>query len=392
MSTPADRSLIAPAGLAGVVVADTTIGDVRGQEGFYHYRQYDATELARHRSIEDVWYLLLQGDLPDADASAAFSQRIRDARVLPDGTASLLPGIAAISDKAASLADLRTAVSALAGELGIAPSLDIAEATLADQTVRLAATFPTIVAALWRLRQGQQPVPPDPDMGVAAGYLQMITGARPDPAAVAALERYLVTTVDHGFNASTFATRVVVSTGADAGAGLLAGIGALSGPLHGGAPSRALDMLDDIGTADRARDWARDAVERGERIMGFGHRVYRTEDPRAALLRETALERGGRRAELAVDVERAIVEVLAELKPGRKLYANVEFYAAVVLEAAGLPRELFTPTFAISRAIGWSAHAVEQRATGRLIRPSAAYVGPPPPQPVPAAGTTGAAG
>lgn len=383
MSDPVDTPLIAPPGLSGVVVADTTIGDVRGREGFYHYRQYDATELARHRTVEDVWHLLLAGELPDAATSAAFGQRIRDARALPDGTAALLPGIARVSDKAASLADLRTAVSALASELGIDASLDVDGATLADQAVRLAATFPTAIAALWRLRQGHAPIAPDPDLGIAAGYLAMITGEEPDERAVEALQRYLVTTIDHGFNASTFATRVVVSTGADVGAGLLAGIGALSGPLHGGAPSRALDMLDDIGTADRAHDWARAAVERGERIMGFGHRVYRTEDPRAALLRETALATGGARAELAVEVERAVVDVLAELKPGRQLYANVEFYAAVVLEAAGLPRELFTPTFAVSRAIGWSAHAVEQHAAAKIIRPSARYVGPTPPRPVP---------
>ena len=384
MTDRPDAPLVAPPGLAGVIVADTTIGDVRGREGFYHYRQYDATELARHRSVEDVWHLLLHGELPDADRSDAFGQRLRDARALPAGTAALLPGIASVSDKGAPLADLRTAVSALAAELAVDPSLDVDGDTLADQAVRLAATFPTIVAALWRLRHGQDPVAPDPGLGIAAGYLHMLTGDRPSADAVAALERYLVTTIDHGFNASTFATRVVVSTGADVGAGLLAGIGALSGPLHGGAPSRALDMLDDIGTADRARDWARAAIERGERIMGFGHRVYRTEDPRAALLRETALQTGGPRAELAVEVERAVVDVLAELKPGRELYANVEFYAAVVLEAAGLPRELFTPTFAISRAIGWSAHAVEQHAAGRIIRPSARYTGPTPPQPVPA--------
>ena len=375
--------MIAPAGLAGLVVADTEVGDVRGDEGFYHYRQYDATELARHRTVEDVWHLLLTGHLPDADRSAAFARRIRDARPLPDGTAALLPEVARASDKAASLADLRTAVSALAAELGVEPALDLDGRTLADQSIRLAAPFPTIVAALWRLRNGLEPVAPDADLGVAAGYLHMVTGQRPDADQVAALERYLVTTIDHGFNASTFATRVVLSTGADVGAALLAGIGALSGPLHGGAPSRALDMLDDIGTLDRARAWARDAVRRGERIMGFGHRVYRTEDPRAALLRETALQTGGARAEQAVEVERAIVEVLAELKPGRELYANVEFYAAVVLEAAGLPRELFTPTFAISRAIGWSAHAVEQHAAAKLIRPSARYVGAAPAQPVP---------
>ncbi len=383
--TRSDSPLIAPPGLAGVVVSDTEVGDVRGDEGFYHYRQYDATELARHRTVEDVWHLLLQGRLPDADEAAAFGQRVRDARVVPEATAALLPAIANASDKAASLADLRTAVSALGAELGVPASLDVDNATVADQAIRLVAPVPTLVAALHRLRAGQQPIAPDPDLDVAASYLQMITGRTPTDAQVAALRRYLVTTIDHGFNASTFATRVVVSTGADVAAGLVAGIGALSGPLHGGAPSRALDMLDDIGTADRARDWVRDAVGRGERIMGFGHRVYRTEDPRAALLRETALQTGGARAELAAEVERAVVDVLAELKPGRDLYANVEFYAAVVLEAAGLPRELFTPTFAVSRAIGWSAHVVEQHAAGRIIRPSARYVGPTPPQPVPGA-------
>ncbi len=383
--TRSDSPLIAPPGLAGVVVADTEIGDVRGDEGFYHYRQYDATELARHRTVEDVWHLLLQGHLPDAEEAAAFGQRVRDARAVPEATAALLPAIAAASDKAASLADLRTAVSALGAELGVPASLDVDTGTVADQAVRLVAPVPTLVAALHRLRAGEQPIAPDHDLGVAAAYLQMITGRTPTDTQVAALQRYLVTTIDHGFNASTFATRVVVATGADVAAGLVAGLGALSGPLHGGAPSRALDMLDDIGTADRARDWVRDTVGRGERIMGFGHRVYRTEDPRAALLRETALQTGGARAELAVEVERAVVEVLAELKPGRDLYANVEFYAAVVLEAAGLPRELFTPTFAVSRAIGWSAHVVEQHTAGRIIRPSARYVGPMPPQPVPGA-------
>jgi citrate synthase len=377
--------IVAPPGLAGVVVADTSIGQVRGREGFYHYRQYDATDLARTRTVEDVWHLLLAGDLPGRDKAAAFGRRIRDARPLPDATGRLLPGIAATSDKAAPLAPLRTAVSALAADLGVGASLDVDGDTLTDQTIRLVAPFPTIVAALWRLQHGLDPVDPDPDLPVAAGYLQMLTGETPDPQAARALEQYLITTIDHGFNASTFAARVVTSTGADAGAALVAGIGALSGPLHGGAPSRALDMLDDIGTPERAADWARAAIERGERIMGFGHRVYKTQDPRAVLLREAAQRIGGPRIELAVEVERAVVDVLAELKPGRELYANVEFYAAVLLEAAGLPRELFTPTFAISRAIGWSAHVVEQHAAGKIIRPTARYVGPEPPQPVPAA-------
>jgi citrate synthase len=190
-------------------------------------------------------------------------------------------------------------------------------------------------------------------------------------------------TVDHGFNASTFTARVVASTGADLGAAVVGALGALSGPLHGGAPSRALDLLDAIGTPDRAYGWIRDAVERGERIMGFGHAVYKTDDPRSTMLREVAIGLGGPRAELAVTVEKLIVEALAEVKPGRQLYANVEFYAGVVMEAAGLPPELFTPTFAVSRMIGWCANVLEQAVDNRIIRPSARYVGPPPPQSVP---------
>lgn len=374
-----------PPGLSGVIVADTGIGAVNGTEGYYHYRQYDATELARHRSVEDAWYLLLDGELPDLDRSSAFAGRVRDAATIPAATLELLPAIAEAAPKAASLADLRTAVSALASELGVQASLDLDASTLTDELVRLVAPQAAIVASLWRLRHGEVLVDPDPDLGIAGRYLHQLTGTPPRPDAARALERYLVATMDHGFNASTFAARVVTSTGADAGAAMVAGLGALSGPLHGGAPSRALDMLDDIGTPDRAADWARAALERGERIMGFGHRVYRTQDPRARLLKETALELGGPRVDLAVAAEDAIVQVLADAKPGRDLYANVEYYAAVVLDAVGIPRELFTPTFALSRAMGWSAHIVEQHREARLYRPDARYVGPPPTADVPGA-------
>jgi citrate synthase len=192
-----------------------------------------------------------------------------------------------------------------------------------------------------------------------------------------------MTTVDHGFNASTFTARVITSTGADLGAAVVGGLGALSGPLHGGAPSRALELLDDIGTIDHARAHLVDRVSRGEVIMGFGHAVYKTEDPRSRLLRGVAERIGAEKVEFAKAVERTVVEVLAELKPGRNLYANVEFYAGVVMDHCGLPRELFTPTFASSRVIGWCANILEQAADNRIIRPSARYVGPPPPQPVP---------
>ncbi len=213
----------------------------------------------------------------------------------------------------------------------------------------------------------------------------MLTGAEAPAEEVRALEQYLILTLDHGLNASTFTARVVASTGADLAACICAALGALSGPLHGGAPSRALAMLDAIGTPERTEAVVREAVLRGERIMGFGHRVYKSDDPRSLFLRDVARGLGGDLISFAERVERCVVEVLQELKPGRGLHANVEFYAGVVMERCGIARELFTPTFACSRTIGWTAHVAEQVAHNRLIRPAARYVGPPAPLPVPAA-------
>jgi citrate synthase len=244
---------------------------------------------------------------------------------------------------------------------------------------------PTILATAHRLREGSDPIEPSEDLGFAANYLFMLTGQVPSPLHARAIEQYMILTIDHGFNASTFTSRVVTSTGADLGAAIVAAIGALSGPLHGGAPSRALDMLDAIGTPDLADAYIRDAVERGDRIMGFGHRVYKTDDPRSLLLRSASERLGGSLVEFSQAVERTTVDVLAELKPGRQLYANVEFYAGVVMHTCGIPREMFTPTFAVGRTIGWSTHVMEQASNNRLIRPSARYVGSPPPEPVPAA-------
>jgi len=369
-----------PAGLDGVVVAETTIGDVRGKEGFFHYRQYSAVQLAEQRSLEDVWHLLFRGELPDASDSAAFAEVTRRLRAMPPGLAELLPSLAAFGSP---LDVLRTAVSILGAELGWRPTHDIGSDELYDQALQLCAVVPTILAATHRLRQGDDPIETRDDLGFAANYLNMLTGEEPPPLYARAIEQYMILTIDHGFNASTFTARVVTSTGADLGAAIVAAIGALSGPLHGGAPSRALDMLDAIGTVDRTAPYIREAVENGERIMGFGHRVYKTDDPRSLLLRSVAEQLGGPLVEFSQTVERTIVDVLAELKPGRQLYTNVEFYAGVVMQTCGIPREMFTPTFAAGRTIGWSTHVMEQASKNRLIRPSARYVGPPPPQPVP---------
>jgi len=373
----------APAGLEGVVVAHTQIGDVRGLEGFYHYRQYDAIELNRGRTLEDVWYLLFRGHLPGRAEREAFRREIAEHRVLPDDLVPFLRALAA-TEPYDPLTALRTAVSLAAQRSGFRSWLDITADQLYANAMQLSAQTPVLVAALHRLRDGQPPVSPDPELSAAANYLYMLTSERPDPQRVWALERYLISTIDHGFNSSTFTARVIASTGADLGAAVVGAIGALSGPLHGGAPSRVLEMLDDIGSPDRAEAWTRAALLRGDRIMGFGHRVYKGKDPRSALLREVATTVGGPTAEFATSVEDTIVRVLGEEKPGRALNANVEFYAGVVMDACGIPRQEFTPTFASSRVIGWCTHVLEQVSGNRLIWPSARYDGQAPPQPVPA--------
>jgi citrate synthase len=373
-----------PRGLEGVVVAETGVGDVRGLEGFYHYREYDAVALAKSRPIEDIWQLMFDGALPTTKAErATFAAETKPLWVLPESVTRVLPAIAAAGDTFIPLDALRTAVSLLGAASGFRPSLDVDHAELRANALHVCAAIPTLITALWRLRQGLEPVAPDPKLGYAANYLYMMQGAVPTAEHAAGVEKYLISTIDHGFNASTFTARVITSTGADLGAAVVGAIGALSGPLHGGAPSRALDMLDQIGTPDRAEPWLRDAVERGDRLMGFGHRVYKTDDPRSLMLRDVAESLGGEKMELARHIEATAIEVLAELKPGRKLYTNVEFYAGIVMDSCGVPRELFTPTFASSRAIGWCAHILEQAADNRLIRPSAHYRGIPPPQPVP---------
>ncbi|PWI44796.1 citrate synthase/methylcitrate synthase [Streptomyces sp. ICBB 8177] len=373
----------APRGLKGVVVAETALGDVRGTEGFYHYRQYSAVELAQTRSFEDVWHLMLHGTLPDAAQRAAFSARTAEARVLPPAVRDALPAIARAGASSGPLAGLRTALSLAGATVGFQPLYDIGREQRLDDAVTACALVPTLLAALHRLGRGLEPVEPRADLPYAANYLYMVTGSEPDAVRARAIERYLISTVDHGFNASTFTARVIASTGADLAACLTGALGALSGPLHGGAPSRALDTLDAIGTVDRVDSWIREHVLAGDRIMGFGHPVYRTEDPRSRMLKAIAQEMGGPLVDFAVTVEERVEAVLAELKPGRELHTNVEFYAGVVMELTGLPRDMFTPTFAAARVVGWSANVLEQAEDSKIIRPSARYVGPPAPQPVP---------
>ena len=234
-----------PRGLKGVVVADTEIGDVRGEQGFYHYRQYSAVDLATQRSLEDVWFLMVEGHLPSADERAAFVAEIQPLREIPAGVAAVLPTIAAAGG--GPLDGLRTALSLFAAERGMQPVIDIDAAQRRLDGLALCAVTPTLLTALHRLAEGLEPIAPRSDLAYAANYLYMLTGEVPEPQVARAIEQYLISTVDHGFNASTFAARVIASTGADMGAAVVGGVGALSGPLHGGAPSRALDLLDEIG-------------------------------------------------------------------------------------------------------------------------------------------------
>lgn len=371
------ETMSAPRGLAGLIVAETTIGDVRGEEGFFHYRQYDATELARERTFEDVWHLMVRGQLPDPADRTAWQATVADAADIPEQIRHSVVGALTATGSGRPLVDLRTALSAYGGLIHDRPLWDLDGADREDAAIRVAAAVPWLVAAGHAVARGI-PVPtPRPELGHVGNYLWLVTGADPTDAHIAALTRYLVLTIDHGFNNSTFTARVVASTGADLSACVVAALGSLSGPLHGGAPSRALDALDAIGSVENAAPWARDQLAAGERVMGFGHAIYRGLDPRSELLKQTVIEFGGATAELAVAAEAEVVRVLDETKPGRMLRANVEYYAGVVMDACGLDRSLFTPTFAVSRTVGWTAHILEQTRDTKIVRPSSRYVGPP---------------
>ncbi|WP_072806185.1 citrate/2-methylcitrate synthase [Rhodococcoides yunnanense] len=371
--------LDAPRGLHNVVVTATSIGDVRGDEGFYHYRQYSAIDIATHLTFEDAWYLMVEGALPTDAERREFLRAAAPLRVLPEEVRAAVAAVAESGPKQPLFA-LRTVLSGLVDPV---PLYESAESDKRAIALRLCAMTPTILAAVHRIRSGLQPIEPRADLTTAQNWLYMITGDVPEDAHAKAVDRYLTATIDHGFNASTFTARVVASTGSDVTSAVCAAIGAFAGPLHGGAPDRALDGLDQIADIDAADSWARSKISAGERIMGFGHPVYRTEDPRSVLLRDTAQELGGELIAKAVQVEKIVATALADLKPDRKLYANVEYYAGVLMELCGIPRSMFTPTFACSRMVGWCANIVEQSHDSKIIRPIARYDGPPAPQPLP---------
>jgi len=356
---------MATSGLDGVVAASTQLSLVDGERGELVIGGFRVDELAEHATFEETTWLLWHGDLPSAGQLDRFRASLAAERVLPDTALAVLR---ACADRKVDAMD---ALRMAAGTISLVTS----------EAPGIVARMPTIVAAYSRLRHGHAPIAPRSDLGHAANFLYMLSGETPDPERVRGLETYLNTVVDHGLNASTFTARVITSTGSDLVSAVVGALGALKGPLHGGAPGPALDMVFEIGDASRAEAVLRRKIEAGEKLMGFGHRVYKVRDPRADVLAKGA-ERMYTRAgdmslyTLARAVEAQALRLLEEYKPGRRLQTNVEFYTALLLHGLGFDVDLFTPTFAVSRVSGWIAHAFEQRRANRIIRPQSEYVGP----------------
>ncbi|MCB1470521.1 MAG: citrate synthase [Rhizobiaceae bacterium] len=359
-------------GLEGVIAAETVLSHVDGAAGRLIVRGHDLEDLADW-SFEAVLSLLWR----DLALEALDEARIRSAlgRARVNASAVAAPLLTA-TDKLSPVEALRLLLSALADHEEL------------PHHILAVAAVPVFAAAIARRRAGKAPVEPDAALGQAADFLRMLHGVPAGPDHVKALDTYLVTVADHGLNASTFAARVIASTKAGLFSSVIGGLCALKGPLHGGAPGPVLDMLDAIGEESRIRPWLADALARGERLMGFGHRIYRVRDPRADVLKGavSALRDKGGRIGFAEAVEAEALAILAEKKPLRPLQTNVEFYTALVLEAVGFPRDSFTNVFAAGRMAGWTAHVLEQDKAGRLIRPQSRYIGPMPEEPSALAG------
>jgi len=340
---------IAPPGLKGWVVTETAIGQVCGGEGRYEYRGRDAAALSSELPFAEVAGLVLDGELRPLELGAhragAFER----------------------------LSDATSFRGLLADVLDDTPLMDLAPDERRARALEAIAAFPVVVAALYRRAHALDPIAPSPASTHPADYLRMV-GVEADDACARTLGVYLASTIDHGMNASTFTARVIASTGASMGAVLVGAQAALSGPLHGGAPGRVLDMLDAIGAPANTEAFVRGALSRGDKIMGFGHAVYRADDPRSRILKAEAEKLGGELVERAREIEERALAVLRAHKPSATIVTNVEYWAALVLHLCGLPRELFTPTFAVSRCVGWAAHALEEAAKGKIMRPSARYV------------------
>ncbi|MGH7540895.1 MAG: citrate/2-methylcitrate synthase [Gemmatimonadota bacterium] len=355
-------------GLEGVIASQSGLSFIDGQQGILMYRGYDIHDLAPNATFLETVYLLWNDRLPTRDELSKFERELASARALDERTLEILR---TLPDDTTPMAALRTAVSA---EGSVDPDAEdnSAEANL-RKAKRLAAKFPTIIAAYHRLREGDDPIAPNPGLAHAPDFVRMALGSEPTEEAAAALDRTLLLYLDHGFNASTFTCRVIAATLSDMHSAVTGGVGALKGALHGGANAAAMEMLLEIGEVERIGSFVDVALSEGRKIMGFGHRVYKTEDPRATHLREMSRELTEQAGMPKwFEISRALEE---EMKRRKGLNPNVDFYCATVYYALGLPIDLYTPLFAMGRIGGWTAHIMEQHADNRLIRPRAEYVG-----------------
>ena len=348
-------------GLEGVIAGETSLSYVDGERGRLLYRGYRIGDLVANGSYPAVANLLWTGDWDPA-------HRLPTTPV-PDAVLTVLR---ALPTTAKPMDALRTAISAWGA------TRDLPWPPTVEQARALTAFAPSALAAFARLRSGQEPVEPDTSLDLVSGFLYQLTGSRPDEGTTRALDAYFIVGSEHGFNASTFTARIITSTRSDIASAVAGAIGTMKGPLHGGAPSEVVDQLAEVGSADHAEAWVREALAKGERLMGFGHRVYRAYDPRARALRTVAegMAQKPEWLQLAIEVEDVALRILAEKHPDRPLKTNVEFYAAPVLMGVGLTPDLFPATFSLARTAGWTAHALEQAANNRLIRPDVNYVGP----------------
>lgn len=359
-------------GLADVTVTETRLSDIDGEAGQLWIAGYPVAELAANATYPETVYLLLYDRLPDAEELADFEDELCSYRTLPEPCYNAV--VEAAERGAGPMAALR---------MGAATATAVEPNDPEADALRLIARLPTITATYWRVLQGEGPIDPRLDLSHAANYLYMLTGEEPTAAQVAGLETYLTTVVDHGLNASTFTARTIVSTESELVSAITGAIGALRGDLHGGAPDLVLEMLEELLDAEDARAELEARLEAGDRLMGFGHRVYGARDPRAAVLEDAAAafyEGEDDFFAAAKEIESIATDLLAEHRPDLDLETNVEFYTAVLLSGVGIPPELFTPTFAISRVAGWSAHCLEQLEDNRLIRPRSSFVGDHDPQ------------
>jgi citrate synthase len=360
-------------GLEGVIAAETTLSRVGGEDGVLIYAGYDIDDLAQNTTFEEVCHLLWCGDLPTQAQLDGLRSRLVDGMTVDDRVLHVARAVAPYTHPMASL---RTALSALS--IADPDAEDVSAAANERKAVRLTGQAITLTAAIERFRNGHAPLPPRRDLSLAANLLYMMSGQVPDELAERIIDASLILHAEHGMNASTFAARVTAGTMADMHSAVTAAVGTLKGPLHGGANERVMRMLLQIGTPDNAEPWVRAALERGERIMGFGHRVYRTLDPRAPILKRLAARLGERGGDTRwLQISEAIQAVMSEEmeRRGKQVYPNVDFFSASVYYTLGIPLDLFTNLFACARMAGWTAHVMEQQKDNRLIRPKAHYVG-----------------